>query len=262
MELDESITESLDAEPELLPVLDQLFAPLEELGARVAEVHRILCAAPPPAGGSALDLGCGKGAVLRMLCRDFRLRGLGIDGYAPFVEQARQAARAEGLDPAGCRFEVADIRERVDAERDHDLVCLLALGMLLGDTAETVGALRRCVRPGGLILIDDAWWDAERAEGFIPEGSEPLCPDRQAMRRELCAHGDVILMEQVVDEAESRAEYERVLAVLEASAERVAAAHPELAPVLQQFVLRQTAETELLEGPVVGAQWLLRRGEN
>ena len=49
-------------------------------------------------GGLAVDLGCGNGWYLRKLAARWdRLRGIGLDGFAANVDQARALADAEGL---------------------------------------------------------------------------------------------------------------------------------------------------------------------
>ena len=73
------------------------------------------------------------------------------------------------------------------------------------------------------------------------------------------AHGDRILVEQTIDGPETRSYYEGVHALVERRARQLAARHPHLANVFEEYIERQRHEIKLLTGPVVGALWVLER---
>jgi SAM-dependent methyltransferase len=246
------LAESMDAPLELVPHLPALLQDLEDLGARADDVVAILRERGLGPGSRALDLGCGKGAAAIATAQAFGGVVHGVDGMPEFVEHARARARAAGVGDR-CDFRVADVRNVVGSEAGYDLVMLLALGSVFGDAAETVGTLRRCVRPGGLVLIDDAYV----AEGAaVPEGAEGL-HDRATTLQLLEAHGDRVIAERVMDTAENEAWCRAMTAQIVGRARELAAQHPDLADALLEFADRQRAETEILSGPVVGAMWLI-----
>lgn len=247
----------MDAEPELLPVLPALLAELEDLGARAVDVVAVLQHAALPPGARGLDLGCGKGAAALAVAERFGLQMLGLDALPAFVEHARAAADRRGL-LARCHFDVGDLRARVAAGGDFDLVMMLALGDLLGDSAETVAALRACVRPGGYLLIDDAYLapDADPDDPAL-QG----CSDRAGLVAGLCAQGDRVVHERVIDGPGEQAFYAGTTARIVARCEQLAPQHPALAEAIRAFAERQRQEVALLSGPVVGALWLLQRSE-
>jgi ubiquinone/menaquinone biosynthesis C-methylase UbiE len=247
---------SMDSEPEILPYLHRIFADLEDLGCQAEEVLAVLEGQPLAPGASALDLGCGKGAVALALAKTLDLRVQAVDGMEDFLEHARNRARSLELDQL-CTFRLADLREVVRQEREHDLVSMLALGSVLGDLSETIGVLRQCVKPGGLVLIDDAYLDPTRAAGT--DLADIDCPEHDAALAMLTAHGDRILGERVIDGPESTQVYLRMLDAMEGRAQALATEEPDMGEAIQDFVSRQRAETELLMGPVVGALWLLQR---
>jgi SAM-dependent methyltransferase len=103
--------------------------------------------APP---GPVADLGCGPGAHALALAR----RGydvVGIDGSPGMIEAARaRAAR----DKVNASFGVADVRAPLRFA-DASLAGVLAVLVLqhLPDPAAFTAEIRRCLRPGGHLLI-------------------------------------------------------------------------------------------------------------
>lgn len=253
--LEEIIAWSLDAEPRLLPYLPALFADLEELGARTADVLAILAAAELPAAARILDLGAGKGAAaLAMLAAFGEATVHGLDGLAPFVAHAEARAAELGFTER-CIFAQADLRRAVHESRDYDLVCFLALGDTLGGLDEAVATLRECVKPGGYMLVDDAYL---RAGVPVPEDIIH-CYDHATTLELLRSSGDAVVAERIIDGPDARADYESMTARIAERATELAAAHPEDAELLLAYVDRQRVEVDVLTGPLVGAMWLLRR---
>ncbi len=144
------------------PMLEASFGPLFET---------VICPALPvfaevdAVGGEVLDLGCGNGWYLRVLARRYRrLRGLGLDGFAENVEQARARAVTEGLSDR-LRFEQGDIHATTLAAP----VDLIAMNRALHhvweqDQAGIVAWLRDHLKLGGHAVIWEPAWPADRAQ--------------------------------------------------------------------------------------------------
>jgi hypothetical protein len=98
-------------------------------------------------------------------------------------------------------FTVGDVREAVAVASDYDLVLLLALGPVLGDLVDTVGTLRRCVRSGGLVLVDEAYL----RDGIPTLDDVEDCFDHETTVQRLEAHGDRLVVERVIDTPEAEA---------------------------------------------------------
>lgn len=259
-ELVRAIAESMDAEPELVPFLPVLLADLEDLGARARDVVAVLAHAALSPGQTGLDLGCGKGAAALAVAETFLVSVEGVDGLAPFVRHAETRARERGLADR-CRFAVGDVRTRVAQGDEKDFVMLLALGDVLGSPPDTVARLRGCVRPGGYMLLDDAYL-ADDVERLPEDLREELvdCLDREATAAALEAHGDRVVHMRVVDGPGDHAHYREMTARIAERCEELAPRHPELADLILDYAARQCEEVALLSGPVVGAMWLLQRG--
>ncbi len=115
-------------------------------------------------GGLAVDLGCGNGWYLRALARRFgRLRGLGVDGFAENVEQARRSADGEGLGRR-LQFRRGDVHE-LTLEEPADLIAMnRALHHVWEKDPDALFAwLRGNLKPGGYVVIWEPAWPRERA---------------------------------------------------------------------------------------------------
>jgi cyclopropane fatty-acyl-phospholipid synthase-like methyltransferase len=253
-ELKGLVARSLEAEIDLLPYLPELLADLYELGAQVDHILEILRPLSLPDGTRVLDLGCGKGAVAHALADSCGFDVLGVDAMWEFVDDASRKAYRLGIDES-CRFEVGDARSVVDDKQAFGLVCLLSLGPIFGDAAQTVAALRRCIEPGGYMLIDD---------GFLVSGREKVAGyeeyrDQQTTRDLLQSYGDRLVEEALVDQNELREWNVRATRSIAKRAEALAKRHPALAENLAGYVARQERETEILASAVVPAMWLLQK---
>lgn len=242
-------------EPELAPLLPELFADLEDLGVRAVDVVALLQPLQLPAEARVLDLGCGKGAATFALAQELGVHTEGVDGLPAFVEHATRRAKEAGLSER-CRYREADLRREVERARDYDVVMLLALGDVLGDQTQTVRALSACVRPGGYIVVDDA---------FIADGAEVDlndlvgCYPHQETLERLQRGGAQVIAEQEHAGKEMMAWLKAAAGCVVERARDLSEAHPELEDALFEFAKRQWEETALLEGPVVGATWLLQK---
>ena len=112
--------------------------------------------APP---GPVADLGCGPGAHALALAR----RGydvVGVDGSPRMVEVARRRAARDEVDAT---FELHDVSAPLRFA-DASLRGVLAVLVLqhLSDPAAFVAEIRRCLRPGGHLLITAPARDSRR----------------------------------------------------------------------------------------------------
>lgn len=98
-------------------------------------------------GARVLDVGCGPGRhALALARRGFRVHG--VDLSPTFIDLARRAAEAEGLDAT---FEVADVRDLEGGAGFDAAICLCqgGFGLLGGDDDEDVVArIAASLRPG------------------------------------------------------------------------------------------------------------------
>ncbi len=114
----------------------------------------LLAEAGVPAGASCLDAGCGGGDVAFELARLTGASGrvLGVDRDGTKIALAREESRQLGLVHAA--FEVADVTAWEPAE-SFDVVYARFLLTHLRDPAGALATLRRHVRPGGVLIVED-----------------------------------------------------------------------------------------------------------
>lgn len=253
--LEREIAQSLDAPPELLKYLPELLADLEALGGSPNLVAELLRPLGLPRSTRALDLGCGKGAAAIRLAKEFGFEVLGVDGFAPFIAEARRRAAEEGV--AGlCRFRCADVREILHSPVSYDLVIFAGLGTLLGDQADTVGKLRSLLRPGGFLILDDACLAESAGEAF--PAYQGYAGHEETLRR-LAAHGDRLLKEIIIPVSEVRETNRRNTGRIRERAVKLARRHPEDRELILNYVQAQETESARLETALMCAVWLLQR---
>ena len=118
----------------------------QELVERTADALAKVVAPPGPVA----DLGCGPGAHALALAR----RGydvVGVDGSPRMVDVARRRAARDGVDAT---FDLHDVRAPLRFA-DASLGGVLAILVVqhLPDPEGFLGEIRRCLRPGGHLLI-------------------------------------------------------------------------------------------------------------
>ena len=101
-----------------------------------------------PTGASVLDLGCGKGALLRWLASRAPIDGTGVDLHP-------------GTRPIpGVRLVAGDARSFPAEPGSFDLVC--SVGAVSG-----IGDLAALARPGGLVLLGNGYWRQPPGDDYL-----------------------------------------------------------------------------------------------
>lgn len=252
-ELDREIADSLEAPTALLPLLPELFSEVDGPGTLPGEVLAALEPLGLPPRTCALDLGCGKGAVSLALAGRFGWTVVGVDAFLPFVEEARQRALAGNLSHL-VTFRPEDLRATLARDESCDVLLYLGLGPLLGEVGRTVGRLRTRVRPGGLLLVNDARLGGEPTHGLATEA-----PDAETIAR-LTLHGDELIAKRTPPRAALEALHRTTQDLLNAQARVLADRHPELEGLLFEFVMAQDRAARRRAGSPQQALWVLRRG--
>jgi SAM-dependent methyltransferase len=123
-------------------------------------------------GQRQLDLACGKGELLCRWAARFGTGGVGVDISEVFLTAAR--ARADELGVADrVSYEHGDAAE-YKAEAPFDIVSCIGATWIGGGLAGTIELMRPALRPGGLLLVGEPFWNEEPPpEAYASLGVEP-----------------------------------------------------------------------------------------
>jgi SAM-dependent methyltransferase len=167
--------------------------------------EQLLDGAGLPTGARVLDLGCGRGALLRWLASRGPIDGTGVDlhpGTRPIT---------------GVRLVAGDARSFPADPGSFDLVC--SVGAVSG-----IGDLAALARPGGLVLLGDGYWRHPPGDNYLRALGATIDDmlDWQATLAIGAPHG-LTLVRAVSSSVEQWDDYEATWA---ANGERYAAEHP------------------------------------
>ena len=251
----QEIAQAFDATPELLPFIPELLADLWALGCSLEVIVELIRPLGLPAETTrVLDLGCGKGAVALTLAQEFGFQAMGVDFFEPFIQEARECAEEMGV-ASLCQFVCDDIRNTLGEARDFDVVIYASVGVL-GRLDECVAKLRKCIRPGGYMLIDNVFLaDPDKVESPWYEH----CATHQETLRRLTAYGDALLREVIIPTEDVKALNRKYTELIRRRAEKLAELNPEAADSLFWYVEKQERESEIMETTVTCAVWLLQQ---
>jgi cyclopropane fatty-acyl-phospholipid synthase-like methyltransferase len=105
-------------------------------------------------GLKVLDVGCGKGWVMRRWAQKFDIEGIGLDINRRFIDEGRRLATAAGI---GGRLnwihgKALDFKPE---PQGFDIVLCLGAVSALGGFVETLDWMSRATKPGGTMVIGD-----------------------------------------------------------------------------------------------------------
>jgi predicted O-methyltransferase YrrM len=125
-------------------------------------------------GMQILDVGSGKGWLLRRLARRFDVRITGLEIYSVFAAEARRLAAAEGLSD---RIEIIEgpALEFHAPPASFDVVTCIGASFALGGYEPALDWMARHAKPGGMIAIGEVFANVLPLPDDIPpnRGCDP-----------------------------------------------------------------------------------------
>ncbi|MCE1188532.1 MAG: class I SAM-dependent methyltransferase [Ignavibacteria bacterium] len=239
---DFKIVQSLSgADKRLIRYIPYLLKDLFELGSKPIVSIELLDRA---LGGlqvdnTVLDLCCGKGANVLQFARKYGIRGIGIDLFPPFIDDAREIAVQLEMQNF-VEFNVMDLRTAVTAFRDIDLVIFGADTDVLGNEIESLQQITACCRPGKHILYETATLSINILEYIFTQSGLNIV-DSQLHDREQLHEINIYNTEKIKQRAGELKEL-----------------YPEKSDLFDTYVQAQEDEVKLLETEMISVTYLLQ----
>jgi len=197
-----------------------------------------------------LDLGCGKGAVSVKLAAALKCNCLGIDGIPEFIEISKKKAHEYGVENL-CRFEVGDIRKKIEELGKFDVIILGAIGQVFGDYFSTLTTLSKHLETEGIIIINDAY--IEDSSSFI----HPQVFPRKELLKQIMQAGM-----EIVDEhagGEDHEEYVRQFENIQKRCKELIVKYPDKISLFENYIKTQAEEYDALENKMIGSIMVLKK---
>jgi SAM-dependent methyltransferase len=209
-------------------------------------------------GSRVLDVGSGKGALLRRWSRLHAIDGTGLELNPAFVRDARERAVRDG--GIGRVHFVEGPARAFAAERGaYDVAACLGAPFAIGDFGEAVAWLRAAVRSGGAIVIGDRYL-AEPLGATRGEVDDEVAalPDLAGVHDRLASHGLTV----TAVFGSSTADWDRYLSAWWTAAADWAEAnpdHPDRAELLAEVAADRERYLRIERRHVGWAAWVARR---
>ena len=250
----QSVSDSLETTERMLPHMPYLLQDMWALGCSEKDILQVVGELDLPVKTTVLDLGCGKGAMAVQLAQKYEFSVTGIDAMPEFLEVARQKA-AEYQVSRLCGFMEQDILKYAIASHDFDLVILASLGGIFGSIRDTVAQLRRQVRSGGYMIIDDGY--LKNKKKLNRKGYAHVRSHAETLKKLTC-FGDRLIREINTSEY-SREINIQYLTLIKRRGQELGQKHSDLKKDLDSYINLQAEECEVMEREIEGALWVLRK---
>ncbi len=252
--LEVSVVEAMDgSDPELFLFLPYILQDLWEMG---ADPERIIKLITKHFSGynslTILDLGCGKGPVLIKAALRLGCRCHGIDANPAFIKEAHQKAKAYKVEHL-CRFETADMREKVKDLGRYSIIVLGAIGPVFGDYYKTLTILSKCLQKSGAFIIDDA---------YIKDQSDythPLMFKRKDVLKQIDLAGMRIVKELPIKNKDVKDSNKFIYRHVRKRCKELVKKYPTKRSLFEDYIKKQKEENAVLESKALCMTMLVKQ---
>ncbi len=113
-----------------------------------------------------LDIACGKAEPLLRIAERYDIAGVGVD-LSPRCIQAARVRTRERAPQSDLTFLELDGAQFTAERETFDLAMCLGASWVFGGHRETLRALTRFLRPGGLVLAGEPFWHREPSPDYL-----------------------------------------------------------------------------------------------
>jgi ubiquinone/menaquinone biosynthesis C-methylase UbiE len=252
--LEESIAFAMDSnqDTEIIPFLPYILQDFWELGTPPEMVINLIqknC--KNYSNLNVLDLGCGKGATSVKLSAALKCNCYGIDGIPEFIETAKGKAKEYGVETL-CRFEVGDIREKIEELDKFDVIILGATGPIYEDYCIALTTLSKYLTDEGIIIIEEAYTDdtSTFSHPFIFPLKKLLKQFEQA---------EMTLIDEIVDKYSEFANSAKEMENITIRCNELKIMYPEKSSLFENYMQNQATAYEMLENKGDGSIMVVKR---
>jgi cyclopropane fatty-acyl-phospholipid synthase-like methyltransferase len=199
-----------------------------------------------------LDLGCGKGAVLIKLVKEFGCQGHGIDALPEFIEEARQYAQKNKVEK-NCIFEIGDIRRVVDQLKEYDGLILGSIGPVFGNIKTTLIMAKKCIKDDGFILLDDGYLSNES------ELNNPIYLNEAETLKQIDEAKMKIVNQQEISPEFIKKSNKMIYNHIHKRSQELMKKYPKDQSLFEGYLKSQEEENDLLENHITCVTWLLNK---
>jgi cyclopropane fatty-acyl-phospholipid synthase-like methyltransferase len=251
--LEESVVEAMDGtDKELFPFLPYILQDTWEIGTDPEKIIQLIQKHLGDCQNKRmLDLGCGKGAVSIRAAGKLMCKCHGIDALPEFIEEARAKANEHGVGHL-CKFEVGDIRTKVNSLPTYDVIVLGSIGPVMGDYSSTLTTLSNNLASGGIVIVDDGY--IEDDSGF----THPLIQKKGEVMRQIEASGMQLVDEEIILGKALKDNNDFILTHLQKRCRELINKHPDKRRLFEDYLKKQEEETDVLENKMVCSTMVLR----
>ena len=254
--IEESVVIAMDgSDKELFPFLPYILQDVWEIGAdpdaviilikkHFNHLHEL----------KVLDLGCGKGAVSVKVSQECGCFCYGIDAISEFIEFAKQKATVSQVNHL-CKFEIGDIREKINELSDYDIVILGAIGPVFGDYYSTLTTLSRCINKNGIFIIDDGYIDDD--SDFI----HPLMYKKTEILKQIEKAGMQLVENDIMDKEYIKDSDEYIFENIKRRCNELIEQMPDKQSLFLNYIKKQEIENDILENKVIGTTMVIKKIE-
>ena len=251
--LEESITMAMETqETAIFPFLPYILQDFWEIGTppqMVIDLIQKHC--KHVSSLHVLDLGSGKGAVSIKLAAAFKCHCYGIDGIPEFVEASKEKAKEYGVETL-CRFEVGDVRKKIEELGAFDVIILGATGPIFDDYFTALTTLSKHLTADGIIIINEA---------YIDNTYNPKNPTYSSVlsRKELLKQFSQAGMELADENADKSADFDKEIENLRRRANELKIKHPEKASLFEKYIQEQMGGYDDLKNSLLSFVMVVKR---
>lgn len=199
-----------------------------------------------------LDLGCGKGAVLIKLAKEFDCQCLGIDAMKEFIEEANNKANEFEVTNL-CEFEVNDIRNRVKTLNLFDIIILGSIGPVLGNYYATLSMLAKSLNKNGIIIIDDGY--LEKDSDYV----HPFMFKKAVIIHQITDSGMSLIDEIIIQKDQIKSSDDFIFEHLKKRCDELIEKYPDKKYLFENYIKKQEEENDVLENKVVCSTMVIKR---